>query len=70
MLRFVQERYGIPPGDLWVKMRSGRTGDHRHELSAETRRALDAMWRRELEGPLGFATYNELRAYLATRPQR
>lgn len=62
--RDVQARYGLPGDELWVQIRSGRTGDARNELSAETIRQFDAVWKREIEGPLGIATYDDLRACL------
>ena len=64
--RDVQARYGLPRGELWVQIRGGRTGDSRDELSAETIRQFNAVWKREIEGPLGFATYDDLRACLTS----
>jgi len=55
-----------PSAQTWIKIRSGRVGDHAVELSVETREALASMWKREI-GALGFATYGELRTYLASR---
>jgi Sulfotransferase domain len=53
--------------ETWVMMRSGRIGDHKHALSAETQDALGATWQREIEATLGFPSYDELRAHLASR---
>ena len=64
--RDVQARYGLPSDELWVQIRSGRTGDSRNELSAETIRQFNAVWKREIEGPLGFAAYDDLRACLTS----
>ena len=50
--RDVQARYGLPSDELWVQIRSGRTGDSRNELSAETLRQLIArLETRKSEGP-------------------
>jgi len=69
-LRALDTLHERPSGETWVKLRSGRVGDHRHALSAETQEALSATWQREIEATLGFASYDELRAHLASRARR
>jgi hypothetical protein len=45
-------------------VRSGQVGEHEGMLSPALNRLLDELWRREIEGPLGFASYQDLRAAL------
>jgi len=67
VLRALDTLHGLSSGETWVKIRSGRIGDHRHALSAETQEALRATWQREIEATLGFASYDDLRTHLASR---
>jgi hypothetical protein len=55
---------GLPPGGTTTKVRAGRTGDHARALSPALAAELDAIWRDELAGPLGLASYEDLRAAL------
>jgi hypothetical protein len=41
-------------------VRRGRTGEHRHTLSAQTCRRLDEIWAREIAAPLGLDSYDAL----------
>jgi hypothetical protein len=54
----------LPPGDS-SKVRNGRVGDHRYELSGEIREEMDAIWREEIGARLGLDSYEALRAELA-----
>ena len=59
---------GMPAGEPPGKVRAGRVGDRDRVLSAATRASLDAMWKREIEATLGFASYDDLRAHVAALP--
>ncbi len=52
------------------KVRSGNVGNRFRELSEETRAALDATWKREIEPALGFPSYEHLRAHIASLSAR
>jgi len=56
-------RVGLPPGDA-AKVRQGRTGAYRSELSAASIAALEALWRRVVSPATGFADYAALEAQL------
>jgi hypothetical protein len=56
---------GLPSDDArMTKIRAGRVGESLTALSVEVRLMLDAVWKREIEGPLGVTSYEELRARL------
>ncbi|MEM9488884.1 MAG: sulfotransferase domain-containing protein [Myxococcota bacterium] len=61
---FIQE-LGFPPTNT-TKVRAGRVGDGRREVPEPLVAVLDEIWRTEIAGPLGFASYGELRAALAS----
>ena len=53
---------GFPAGTKTSKVRSGRVGDGARLITPELAHRLDEAWRREIEGPLGIHSYEELRA--------
>ena len=55
---------GLPPGGSSSKVRNGRVGDHVDRLSPDVRQALDRIWREEMEGRFGFASYRDMLAAL------
>ena len=64
------EACGLPPGGDSAKVRSGRVGDHAKALPADLGAALDAIWRDEIAGPLGLASYAALRRQLSAERAR
>lgn len=60
----MEQIFGQPSIDPVGKVRTGRVGDGRSELSADTRALLDQIWQREIAEPLGLASYADLRAQL------
>ncbi len=56
--------HGLPPGGSSSKVRGGRAGDHVSELSMDVRQALDRIWREEMKGRFGLASYREMLAAL------
>lgn len=61
---------GGPPVERMTKVRSGKTGSA-SVLSEKVRAALAEAWERELAGPLGIRSYEELRARVReTTPRR
>lgn len=56
--------FGIPPNSNSTKIRQGKVGDHRHELSAETVKALDQIWADTIQAQFGYASYEDLVADL------
>jgi len=57
---------GLPPGSDSSKVRAGRTGAHRLELSPRLVADLDVAWRETVTPEIGFATYEALLEELAT----
>ena len=55
---------GLPPGGSSSKVRNGRVGDHVDALPPDVRRALDRIWREEMEGRFGLASYRDMLAAL------
>jgi hypothetical protein len=64
----IQEVHGkigfLPPSSASAKVRKGRVGDHRTELSADISAKLDAIWREEVEARVGLSSYQALREAL------
>jgi hypothetical protein len=60
-------RCNLPPGSDSAKVRKGRVGDHRSELSPEVCAGLDAIWAERAAPATGFASYAELEAELRRR---
>ncbi len=56
---------GLPPGGDSSKVRTGNVGDHARELPPEISAECDRLWREEIEAPLGFPSYEALRAALS-----
>ena len=66
LMRELLVRRGVlPPGGDAAKVRRGEVGQHRRELSAELAATLDGVWAEQVAGPLGLASYGELRKTLA-----
>jgi hypothetical protein len=60
------EACGLPPGTVGgSKVRAGRAGANATELTDAIRAELDAVWQRDVAGPLGLASYDELRRVLS-----
>ena len=62
-------RFSAAPGGRMVggdraKVRPGTDGDHRSELPAFVAERIDAIWEREIAGPLGIANFKELERML------
>tara|TARA_R110002072_G_scaffold64_8_gene408 strand:- start:10593 stop:11480 length:888 start_codon:yes stop_codon:yes gene_type:complete len=66
MRKLSEERAGLPPGSDSSKVREGRVGDHKENLSAGIIEALDKTWQKEITPVTGCKTYDELRAKLAS----
>jgi len=67
-MRTLSERNcGLPPGSDSAKVRRGKVGEHRGELSDATSAALDAAWATQIAPRLGLASYAELEADLLRR---
>jgi hypothetical protein len=70
MMREVSERVGnLPPGSDSAKVRAGRVGAHRTELSEELAQTLDAIWADTVTAKLGFKDYAALESELRRRSQ-
>ena len=68
MLRKLSEQVcNLPPGSDSAKVRRGSVGSHRDELPAAIAEALDARWREVVTPKLGYETYADLQATLASR---
>ena len=52
---------GLPPGSDSAKVRRGQVGSHAYELSAEILIRLEELWQQEIQGRLGFPSYEALR---------
>ena len=61
-----EEACHLPPGSDSAKVRRGAVGSHRDELPAELAAALDARWREVVTPRLGFETYADLQADVAS----
>lgn len=51
---------GIPPGGDSAKVREGRVGGHRDELSAQTLERFDEIWAETIGAEFGYPTYRHL----------
>ena len=61
MMRNISERVGnLPPGSDSAKVRSGRVGGHRAEMSEELEKMLDVIWTETVSAKFGFKDYAEL----------
>jgi hypothetical protein len=62
--RLMRERservIGLPPGSDSAKVRKGRVGEHRSELTPEISAEFDRVWHEQIESTLGFTSYAEL----------
>ncbi len=62
---------GIPLDGDATKVRQGRVGRNRQELSAATRERLDEIWADTIAAEFGYTTYNDLDAAVrGLRPSR
>jgi len=57
-------RAGLPADSDSAKVRKGRVGDSREELSAAVRGTLDARWAETIGAEFGFEDYDAMRAAL------
>ncbi len=55
---------GLPPGGSSSKLRNGRVGDHAGRLPPDVRAALHRIWREEMAGRFGLASYRDMVAAL------
>lgn len=60
MRELSEKQSGLPPGGDSSKVREGRVGDHKRELSQEIIDELDAIWQKEIAERFGLATYQAL----------
>ncbi len=61
LMRELSERaIGLPPGSDSTKVRKGKVGEHRNELTPAISAEFDRVWREQIESKLGFASYAEL----------
>lgn len=66
MMRELSEQVGnIPPGSDSAKVRKGKVGEHKAQLSPEVSAELDAVWQREITPVTGHRDYASLIADLA-----
>ncbi|MCP5155245.1 MAG: sulfotransferase domain-containing protein [Ectothiorhodospiraceae bacterium] len=56
---------GLPPGGDSAKVREGRSGGHLTAMTPRLERALATVWAETIAGPLGLASYDDVRAALA-----
>ena len=59
----------LPAGSDASKVRSGKVGSHKKELSPELNEQIDARWAELIEPVLGYASYAELAQTLAFSPK-
>ncbi len=50
----------IPPNGDSAKVRDGKVGDHRHELSSQTLARFDEIWAETIGAEFGYPTYQHL----------
>jgi hypothetical protein len=67
MRRISEERGGLPPGSDTAKVRQGKVGGHKAEMSAELAATLDAVWADKVAPVTGHASYAGLEAALRAR---
>jgi hypothetical protein len=61
MMRTLSEtKAGLPAGGDSAKVRAGKVGSHKTEMTAETASALDRVWADVVEPKTGFGSYPEL----------
>lgn len=65
MRELSEKQSGLPPGGESSKVRQGRVGDHRVELSQAVSERMDAIWQAVVTPRLGFKSYEELQEQLA-----
>ncbi len=65
MRELSERRGGLPPGSDSSKVREGKVGGHKAELSAQVIERLAEVWRNKVGSELGFPSYAELEAELA-----
>jgi len=64
-MRVLSERNcGLPPGSDSAKVRLGKVGSHRDELTAELIAEMDALWTEHITRQLGYSDYAALEAAL------
>jgi hypothetical protein len=59
-----EQNCGLPPGSDSAKVRLGRVGTHREELSDDLIAELDAVWKAEITPRFGFPDYAAMEAAL------
>jgi hypothetical protein len=64
MRRLSEEAAGLPPGSDSSKVRAGKAGSSKVELTPEIREELDQIWAEEVTPQTGFANYDDLLAAL------
>jgi hypothetical protein len=65
LMRTLSERNcGLPPGSDSTKVRLGKVGSHRTELSDQVSAEMDALWAEHVTARFGFADYATLEAAL------
>jgi hypothetical protein len=68
MMRELSEIHGgLPPGSDSAKVRQGKIGSHKAEMSAELAAKLDAIWTETITTKTGFANYAELERAVRAR---
>ena len=55
-----ERRLGLPAGSDSSKVRKGKVGASRRELSASVRSLFDAMWSEQIASKTGLSNYAEL----------
>lgn len=65
LLTRLEKTLDVPRDRRLEKVRAGQIGSGKRELSAEVRSTLDALWKSEIAEPLGFQSYDDLRAKIA-----
>jgi hypothetical protein len=65
LMRDLSERLaGLPPGSDSAKVRLGKVGSHRQEMTEEVAAMVDDVWKETVTPKTGFANYAELEAAL------
>lgn len=64
MRELSEQRAGLPSGSDSAKVRQGKVGSHRDEMTKELAEAIDRVWIEAVTPKTGFANYEELEAAL------
>ncbi len=66
----IEKSVGLPPGNQPPKVRSGKVGGYKSEMSDEVSQAMDEIWKREMEETMGIRSYEEFCDIVASHNRR